>query len=116
MNSDSYSSDFHFVKKFDKNGTLVDSWGKVGPKDGQFLHAHGITIDSKDNVYVSDAEKCNIQKFDKDGNFITKWGTKGIGPGEFLQPESMAVDSSDKIYLAEYSRKIFKNLMLKVTL
>src|SRR5687768_4340165 len=44
--SDSYYSDFHFVKKFDKKGNLVDSWGKVGTKDGQFLHAHGITIDS----------------------------------------------------------------------
>ena len=34
VSDDSYSSDFHFIKKFDKNGTLVDSWGKVGPKDG----------------------------------------------------------------------------------
>ncbi len=37
--------------------------GTVGPKDGQFLQTHGITIDSQYNVYVSDAEKCNIQKF-----------------------------------------------------
>ena len=106
MNSDSYySSNFHFVKKFDKNGTLVDSWGKVRFKDGQFLHAHGITIDSKDNVYISDAENYNIQKFDKYGNFITKWGSTGIGPGEFMQPESMAVDSLNNIYVTGYSGK-----------
>ena len=77
MSSDPYTSEFHFGKKFDKDGNLLDSWGTVGSQDGQFLHAHGITIDSKDNVYVSDAENCNIQKFDKNGNFITKWGTKG---------------------------------------
>ena len=76
MNSDSYTSEFHFIKKFDRDGNLIGSWGTVGSNDGQFLHAHGITIDSLDNVYVSDAENCNIQKFDKDGNFITKWGTK----------------------------------------
>ena len=105
VNSDSYTSNFHFVKKFDKNGNLVGSWGTVGSQDGQFLHAHGITIDSKDNVYVSDAENCNIQKFDKEGNFIAKWGTKGKGPGQFLQPESMAIDSMDNIYVAEYSGK-----------
>ncbi|HET7641939.1 MAG TPA: hypothetical protein VFK40_00395, partial [Nitrososphaeraceae archaeon] len=64
MSSDPYTSEFHFVKKFDKNGNLLDSWGTVGSQDGQFLHAHGITIDSEDNVYVSDAENCNIQKFD----------------------------------------------------
>ena len=105
INSDSYTSEFHFIKKFDRDGNLIGSWGTVGSNDGQFLHAHGITIDSQDNVYVSDAENCNIQKFDKDGNYITKWGTKGIGPGKFLQPESMAVDSLNNIYVAEYSRK-----------
>ena len=82
--SDTYLNNFHFIKKFDRQGNLIDSWGNVGSKNGQFLHAHGITIDSQDNVYVSDAENCNIQKFDKDGNFITKWGTKGIGPSKFL--------------------------------
>ena len=66
---DSYTSNFHFVKKFDQNGNLVDSWGTVGPNDGQFIHAHGITIDSQDNVYVSDAEKCDIQKFDQRWKF-----------------------------------------------
>src|SRR5215211_716639 len=69
--SDSYSSNFHFIKKFDRNGNLVDRWGTIGSGDGQFLHAHGITVDLQDNVYVSDGENCNIQKFDNNGNFIT---------------------------------------------
>src|SRR5215213_6558561 len=103
--SDTYLNNFHFIKKFDREGNLVDSWGTVGSNDGQFLHAHGITIDLEDNVYVSDGENCNIQKFDSNGNFITKWGTKGVGPGKFLQPESMAVDSRNNIYVAEYSGK-----------
>ena len=30
INSDSYSSEFHFIKKFDREGNLVDSWGTVG--------------------------------------------------------------------------------------
>ena len=37
-----------------------------GTGPGQFLHAHGITVDLNGNVYVSDAEKCNIQKFDSE--------------------------------------------------
>jgi DNA-binding beta-propeller fold protein YncE len=108
MNSDSYSSDFHFIKKFDKNGTLVDSWGKVGPKDGQFLHAHGITIDSTDNVYVSDAEKCNIQKFDKDGNFITMWGSLGCKDDQFLIPHDIAMDSKGYIYVTDSGKSHFR--------
>ena len=103
--SDGYLNNFHFIKKFDREGNLVDSWGTVGSGDGQFLHAHGITLDLQDNVYVNDGENCNIQKFDSNGNFITKWGIKGIGPGKFLQPESMAVDSMNNLYVAEYSGK-----------
>ncbi|MGE5685802.1 MAG: 6-bladed beta-propeller, partial [Nitrososphaerota archaeon] len=64
---------FHYVKKFDSNGTLISTWGTKGTGPGQFLHAHGITVDSKGYVYVSDAEKCNVQKFDSEGNFITMW-------------------------------------------
>ena len=53
---------FHYVKKFDSNGTLITAWGTKGTGPGQFLHANGIAVDSKGNVYVSDSEKFNIQK------------------------------------------------------
>ena len=94
---------FHYVKKFDSNGTLISAWGTKGIGQGQFLHAHGIAVDSEGNVYVSDAEKCNIQKFDSEGNFITMWGAKGTGPGKFFQPESMALDSQGNIFVADYA-------------
>src|SRR5919112_3094853 len=45
---------FKSIKKFDSNGKFITSWGSEGTGDGQFLHAHGIDIDSSDNVYVSD--------------------------------------------------------------
>src|SRR6185436_10706494 len=94
---------FHYVKKFTNNGTLITAWGTKGTGPGQFLHAHGIAVDSKGNVYVSDAEKCNIQKFDSNGKFITSWGSRGTGPGQFLQPESMAVDSKGNVFVADYA-------------
>jgi streptogramin lyase len=93
---------FHYVKKFDSNGTLLSAWGTKGTGPGQFLHAHGIAVDSEGNVYVSDAEKCNIQKFDSEGKFITMWGTKGTGPGQFFQPESMAVDSKGNVIVVDF--------------
>ena len=34
MSSDSYSSEIHFIKKFDKDGNIIGSWGTVGSHDG----------------------------------------------------------------------------------
>lgn len=96
---------FHYVKKFNSNGTLISAWGTKGTGPGQFLHAHGIIVDSSGNVYVSDAEKCNIQKFDSDGNFVKAWGTKGTGPGQFSQPESLAVDSKGNVFVVDYANQ-----------
>jgi streptogramin lyase len=96
---------FHYIKKFDSNGTLISAWGTKGTGPGQFLHAHGITVDLHGNVYVSDAEKCNIQKFDDEGNFIMMWGTKGTSPGQFLQPESLAIDSNGNVFVADYANQ-----------
>lgn len=44
----------------------------------------GIAVDSNGNVYVSDAEKCNIQKFDSEANFITMWGSEVREDGNLL--------------------------------
>jgi DNA-binding beta-propeller fold protein YncE len=46
-------------------------WGSEGEGNGQFLQPHGIGIDSKDNLYVTDAELLNVQKFDSNGQFIS---------------------------------------------
>src|SRR5215204_1402728 len=39
------------VQKFDNNGNFIKKWGSYGSKNGQFVHIHDITLDSKDNVY-----------------------------------------------------------------
>ena len=92
---------FKSIKKFDSDGNFITSWGTEGTGDGQFLHAHGIDIDSSDNVYVSDDDRNNIQKFDSDGNFITKWGSEGYGDGQFWLPHDIAIDSSDNVYVVD---------------
>ena len=37
VSDDSYTSNFHFVKKFDKDGNIIDSWGNVGSKMDSFF-------------------------------------------------------------------------------
>src|SRR5919106_258097 len=100
--TDTHAGNFDHIKVFDSNGKLISSWGPTGSGDGQFLHAHGIGLDSAGNVYVSDAENYNIQKFDSKGKFITKWGSKGSGDGQFLQPESIDVDSNGNVFVVDF--------------
>ena len=92
---------FKSIKKFDSNGKFITSWGSEGTGDGQFLHAHGIDIDSSGNVYVSDDDKNNIQKFTSDGKFITSWGSEGDGDGQFKKPEDIALDSLGNVYISD---------------
>jgi hypothetical protein len=53
---------FKSIKKFDSNGKFITSWGSEGTGNGQVLHAHGIAIDSSDNVYVSDSGNVHEKK------------------------------------------------------
>ena len=38
-----------------ENGVILGRIGEPGPKPGQFLSAHSITVDSKGHVYVGES-------------------------------------------------------------
>ena len=89
------------VQKFDSNGDFITKWGTPGTGDGQFASPAGITVDSSDNLYVTDTGNDSIQKFDSNGNFITKWGSSGSNDGQFLDPLGIAVDSTGNVYVVD---------------
>ena len=82
--SDINLCDFDRIKKFDTNGKVIGSWGIKGNNDGEFLHPHGIAVDSSGNVYVTDEQRQDVQKFDSEGKFILKWGSDGLAGANFL--------------------------------
>jgi DNA-binding beta-propeller fold protein YncE len=90
------------IQKFSKNGTFITMWGEEGEGDGQFLHTHGIDLDSEGNVYVSDRDQPSIQKFSSDGAFIKKWGSQGTLEGQFIQPWDVSVSSDDKVFVPDF--------------
>jgi DNA-binding beta-propeller fold protein YncE len=67
------------VLEFDPEGNLVNHWG--GPGDGYDWPAsnHGITIDSKDNVWIggNGRSDSHILKFTRDGKFLAQYGAMG---------------------------------------
>lgn len=66
------------VLKFDKDGHFIKSWGGIGTEPGKFLVAHGIAVDSKGLLWVSDRENQRIQVFDQDGTFIKEMKIGGL--------------------------------------
>jgi tripartite motif-containing protein 71 len=92
-----------FVKKFDKNGSLVMEWGSKGREGGlaQFNDPHGIDFDSRGNLYIADTGNARIQKFTTNGTFIGAWGNRGLNDNDFIMPEDVAVDSDDNIFVSD---------------
>jgi DNA-binding beta-propeller fold protein YncE len=103
LSQEENSPDLRRVQKYDTQGNFVTSWGVNGTGAGQFLHIHGITLDSGGNLLAVDEGKNEIQKFDSEGNFITSWGSEGKGAGVFSSKiEGIAVDAEDNVYVVDY--------------
>src|SRR5436190_5815029 len=66
------------VLKFDKNGTFIKTWGGKGTEPGKFDVAHGIAIDAKGLLWVTDRENQRIQIFDQDGKYIREVKFAGL--------------------------------------
>lgn len=66
------------VLKFDKNGTFIKTWGGKGTEPGKFDVAHGIAIDAKGLLWVTDRENQRIQIFDQDGKYIREIKYAGL--------------------------------------
>jgi len=66
------------VLKFDKSGKFIKSWGGPGTEPGKFQVAHGIALDAKGQLWVTDRENQRIQVFDADGKFIRELKYAGL--------------------------------------
>ncbi len=66
------------VLKFDKNGKFIKTWGGKGTEPGKFDVAHGIAIDAKGLLWVTDRENQRIQIFDQDGKYIREIHYAGL--------------------------------------
>jgi len=66
------------VLKFDKNGNFIKFWGGKGTEPGKFDVAHGIAIDAKGLLWVTDRENQRIQIFDQDGKYIREIKYAGL--------------------------------------
>lgn len=73
-----------------------------GDEPGQLLkRPHGVAVDKKGNIYITDMENSRVLIFDKSGNYLSKFGKKGKGKGEFMYPMGIAVAPNGRIFVTE---------------
>ncbi len=90
----------HPIMCFDgATGKLIASWG-----DGMFATPHGLAVDSKDNVWVTDVAHHQVFKFSHDGKHLMTVGAKdapGLDGTHFNKPTDVAITPSGEFYVSD---------------
>lgn len=104
---DSHNHVFIFHRGKDKSiigvdgdsGEIVVSFG-----DNMFVNAHGLEIDSEDNVWVTDTRRHQVFKFSHDGELLLTVGEKGkagLDETHFNQPTDVSVLPDGSFYVSD---------------
>ena len=83
------------ISKFDRNGTFVKSWGRMGTGVGEFRTPHALALDSRGRVVVADRGNHRLQIFDQDGMFLEQIQKFGRTSDLYIDPNDLvyAIDS-----------------------
>ena len=80
-------------------GDVINSWGA-----GLFLIPHSITVDSRDNVWLTDVGRHQVFKFSHDGTLVMTVGERRV-PGwdatHFNEPTDVAVAADGSFYVSD---------------
>ena len=96
---DNYISAKTILQLDRKNGRIINSWG-----DNMFIMPHGLTVDSNNNVWVTDAGLHQVFKFSHEGKLLLKLGEAKV-PGDdsthFNLPTDVAVARDGSFYVSD---------------
>jgi len=90
------------VKIFDLNGKMTGQIRKEpnGP-GGPLIFPTYITLDAKNNLYVTDTFNGRVEMFDSSGKFQKSFGQLGDAWGNFDKPKGVATDSFGNLYVVD---------------
>ena len=88
----------HPIIVCDVAGKYLRSWG-----DDLIDSAHGLRIDARDDVWVTDIGNHRVFKFDAEGKLLMTLGTgrPGDGPDQFNKPTDTAIGERGEFYVTD---------------
>lgn len=115
----------HKIRKITPNGVVTTFAGSTeGNDDGagtdaKFSLPYGITIDSDNNLYVSDVDNHNIRKITSSGEVTTLAGsTQGFADAnigtdaKFNFPSCLAIDKDNNLIVADFNNHKIRKISL----
>jgi DNA-binding beta-propeller fold protein YncE len=90
------------VLKFDRDGHLLQTIGKLGMNYGHFSRPRGVAVDRSGKLYVVDASFYNVQVFRENGQLLTFFGGGGAMPGSLTLPAKVSLNYDNKKYFEQY--------------
>ncbi len=74
----------HKVKKFDKDGGYLSSFGEKGNGPGEFFGATRLDVCPDGDILINDRAIMAVNIFDSAGHFIRRINNQGLSPAEIL--------------------------------
>ncbi len=102
-------SQLHQVVVYGLHGEFISKFGQRGKGPGEFNYPTHISVDDRQQIYVTDSLNYRIQVFTAEGKFVRELGSAGDGPGHFSRPKGVAVDHSGHAYVVD---AVFGNVQI----
>jgi DNA-binding beta-propeller fold protein YncE len=80
-------------------GKVLQSWG-----DGFFQSAHGLAVDSQDNLWMTDTVTHQVFQFSHEGEILLTLGTEGVAGQDgshFNKPTDIAIAGDGTVYVSD---------------
>jgi streptogramin lyase len=94
------------VQRDIRTHAVISNWHNQGTASGQFTLPHGVALDGRGFLYVTDGDN-RIQKLTQAGEFVKQWPTQTAVPGDLRATSGLAIDPSRGIaYAGTYPNEI----------
>ncbi|XP_066292356.1 tripartite motif-containing protein 2-like [Branchiostoma lanceolatum] len=83
------------------SGDVILKFGDKGQGQQQLSSSLHVTVDSSNQIIISDYHNDNLKIFDPAGRHLFTCGSCGSGPGQLYHPYCVITDSEDNIVVAD---------------